>query len=708
MPLSVFLPAKLRPSALYTAWLTAEHGRFALFLPVCMAAGVVGYFARATEPALWPPALIAVAALPLGIAARRRPLARAALLCAGFAAAGFASARIACWRAPPWFDVPHHAADISGRVELVEALPEGQRVTLAEPSLGGAPFQARKVRIRIRNDDLAQAYPGDTLRLRALLRPPPPPAYPGGWDMQRDAWFHDMGAYGFALGPVEVRHAATAGTLLRLRDAIAARVMAALPGAQGAIAATLLTGLGAAIPPADRTAFQASGLAHLLAVAGLHIGIVMAWVFLTVRTALAAREGWALHWPIKRIATITALAAGAVYLALTGAHIPIIRSFAMASLVTLAVLTGRRAISFRALALAAIAIMLASPEEVMGVSFQMSFAAVLALVAGWEAARPRLALLGAGRWWRRPALYVGGLALTSALAGTAAIPFAAYHFGTATLFYVPANILAVPITAVWVMPWGLVSLALMPFHLEAAALAPMGWGIGALLGIARAVAAWPGAVWPIPQMPPTGLALTAFGLAWLCLWRSHLRMVGLPPLLAGLASPWLISPPDVVVGPDARVIALRSAGAVYASVAKGADVFEREDPQRIWGTRAATPLPADGPGVHCTAAACRADVHGRTVVLVFDPGMVCAGAALVVSAAPLRGRCAPAPIIDRFSVYDNGASAAWLLSTGTVVMTDRALRGNRPWVIAPAAAPQAANPLPTAAHKAALPPAQTE
>ncbi len=157
---------------------------------------------------------------------------------------------------------------------------------------------------------------------------------------------------------------------------------------------------------------------------------------------------------MRRIAAVAALAAGLLYLALTGGHIPILRSFAMACVVTLGVLSGRRAISVRALALAAVALMLFAPAEVMGVSFQMSFAAVLALVAGWEVLAPRLALLGAGAWWRGPALYVGGLALTSALAGTASLPFAAYHFGNAALFYVPANVIAVPLTGLWVMPWG--------------------------------------------------------------------------------------------------------------------------------------------------------------------------------------------------------------------------------------------------------------
>jgi competence protein ComEC len=585
--------------------------------------------------------------------------------------------------------LPRTGVTVTGRIAQLEFLPDGRRITIAAPSFDGAAPLPREVRVRLRAADLVPLVPGDGVRVRALLRPPSPPAYPGGWDMQRDAYFHGMAGYGFAIGSAERLQAATGGAWQGLRSAIAARVMAALPGPRGAIAATLLTGLGAGIAPADRLAFQASGLAHLLAVAGLHIGIVMAWVFAIVRAGLAAREYWALHWPLKRIASLSALAAGLFYLALTGAHVPILRSFAMAALVTLGVLTGRRAISVRALALATVPMMLFAPEEVMGVSFQMSFAAVLALVAGWEVCAPRLALLGAGRWWRTPVLYGGGLIISSALAGTASLPFAAYHFGNAALFYVPANMAAVPLTALWVMPWGLLALALMPVGLEQLALTPMGWGLGALLAVARTVAAWPGALTPVPQMPACSLLLVALGLAWLCLWRTRVRVAGLVPLLAGLAAPLLVQAPDCVAAADARVIPARVGGEVFASVAKGAGGFERDDPLRVWGVRTAAPFPAEGAAaggaVSCAAGACRLRFGGQMVVLLTDPSADCEGAVLVLSAAPLRGRCGAMPAVDRFSVLRDGATAVGLMPSGPELTTDRGLRGDRPWVI-PAAA----------------------
>jgi competence protein ComEC len=675
----------------------AERGRFFLFLPACMAGGILLYFAQASEPGLLAPAIVTVVTLAGAVWARQRPIACAVLVALGFAAGGFARARIETMRMPPWPALPRSAVVVRGVVTRVEELPDGRRVTLGAPSLDGGADIGRAVRLRLRDTDVADVAPGDRMSVRALLRPPSPPSYPGGWDTQRDAFFGGMAGYGFALRPTDIAAGNSFSWLQTLRQRIAGRMMVGLPGARGAIAATLFTGLGAAIPLPDRAAFQASGLSHLLAVAGLHIGIVMGVVFAVMRTVMAASEYAALHWPVKRIAALSALAAGLLYLALTGGHVPILRSFAMACLVTLALLTGRRALSVRALALAALVLMAFAPELVVGVSFQMSFAAVLALVAGWEALSPIFRTVGLGRWWRMPLLYGGGLAATSTLAGTASLPYVAYHFGTVPLFYVPANMLAVPLTALWVMPWGIGALLLMPFHLEHVCLLPMGWGIGGLLCIAHTVAAWPAAIWVVPQTPVWGLLLVSAGMVWFCLWRTWLRFAGLCLLATGVASPWLASQPDVVVSADARVIAVRAKGQVLEYSASGADRFARALPARVWGQTRVTDLPNPAIAV-CGTGSCRFSLPRGTVLLVIDAAVPCDGAALVVSPLPLRGRCNAATVVDRFSVLDDGATSVTFIATGAVKVTDRVVRGDRPWVIS--------GRVPIAASR--LPPATTE
>ena len=687
--LSAFRAYVTPPTA--SVWLRqaveAERGRFMPWLAVTMIAGDLGYFALLREPAAYAgPALLGVA-VALSVLLRSQASARMAAFALLAAATGFASAQWAASRAPPSLALPRTAVVFTATVAAIEPRPDGRRLTVVDAHWEGATLR-RALHIRLRLDDSASLATGDTVQLRAVLRPPAPPAYPGGWDLQRDAFFSGLGGGGVALGPVAIlSHPPPAGPahwLTALREAIASRLLAGLPGVEGALAATLLTGEGSAIPPADRAAFRDSGLAHLLAVAGLHIGIVMGLVMGGARLALAASEHAALRWPCKQIAASAALLAGAGYVLITGMHVPVLRSFAMACLVTLGIATGRRAFSLRGLALAAMVLVLASPEEVVGVSFQMSFAAVLALIAGYEALRPALARL----YRKRAIYYLATLSLTSLLAGAASAPFGAYHFGQVQLYFVLANLAAVPLTAMAAMPAGLLALALMPLGLERLALTPMGWALDAVLWIARTVSALPAATLGVPHMPGAGLLLIALGLAWLGLWRSRLRLAGAPVLAAGLLS-GLVSPPaDLLVSPDARLIALRSPA--YLQSRPGAPRFVQDSWIQYWAEPLAAPFPESGePGpVRCDADGCRIIQSGTAVLLArsLHP-MDCTGAALLISAEPARAVCPALPHIDRFTVWRDGAQAVWLRNGQAYVLSDRANRGERPWVPPPTAAP---------------------
>ena len=686
------------------AWLLAvaeaERGRLMPWLAVFMGSGVVCYFTLMHEPPGYAGPVLFAGAAALRVLLRRRMVARGAAMAALFAAAGFASAQWASERAAAPLALPRTAAIITATVASVETLPEGRRLTLEQAKLDGGSVLPRTIHLRLRANDPAVLAPGDLVRARAVLRPPAPPAYPGAWDLQRDAFYAGLGGAGTALGPVMLVSQAAApatatGWLRRLREAVAMRLMAGLPGVGGTIAATVLTGLNTAIPAEDRAAFRDSGLAHLLAVAGLHIGIVMGLVMGGARFALALSERAALNWPCKQIAAVTALVAGAVYVLMTGMHVPVLRSFAMAALVTFGIAVGRRAISLRGLALAAIALMLLSPQEVVGVSFQMSFAAVLALIAGYEALRPVLQPI-----YRHTLLrHLVALLLTSLLAGVASAPFAAFHFGRVQIYFILGNMAAVPLFAAAVMPAGLVALALMPLGLERLALVPMGWALDAVLWVARTVSALPEAVIPVPHMPVWGLGLVALGLAWLGLWRSGLRLAGVPVIVAGLYSGVLSPPADLLVSADAKLIALRQPG--YVQTRSGFSKFDRDAWAQYWAEPLATPFPESGEPapVRCDVDGCRIEQGGATVLLArsLHP-MDCSGATLAVSSEPLRGFCPGVPQIDRFTVWRDGAQAVWLAGGVARVLSDRAYRGDRPWVPPSPAPPANRTTLPLAAE----------
>ncbi|MDE2229339.1 MAG: ComEC/Rec2 family competence protein [Alphaproteobacteria bacterium] len=376
--------------------LLAERARWPLWLPGFMGAGIGVYFWLSVEPAAW----LGPAGLALGLAAiavtwrraRWRWVAASVLaLALGFAAAQFEAHSVA---AP----VLAHRVNgaLSGRVLAVDPLPEGSRLTIAPASLADlapADLPAR-VRVRLRHGD-GGVVPGDGVRLRVSLEPPPGPAMPGAYDFERRAWFDRLGGVGYALSaPVKFdaqAPGAVAQAIEALRHGVTRRIRAALPGPDGAIAAALITGETHAIPPDDAGAFRDAGLAHILVIAGLHMGMVAGICFFALRALFALIPPIALNHPTKKYAASLALLLTFLYMLLSGATVSSRRAFVMTALALLAVLLDRLSLSARALALAAVVIMLMTPDSATGPSFQMSFAAVAALVAFYEAWRARLA-----------------------------------------------------------------------------------------------------------------------------------------------------------------------------------------------------------------------------------------------------------------------------------------------------------------------------
>ncbi|KFL88258.1 DNA internalization-related competence protein ComEC/Rec2 [Acetobacter malorum] len=750
---------------LLTAALLAEQRRLVLWVPVGMALGVLTYFLLPQEPgALWGAGL-PVAGLVLGLCVLVAGwLSLWARLAGGTCVAvalGFVSAWSAAHRQPPMPELPRRAVVVSGTVQSVMVLPprgaEGaagaRRVVLAGARFATPldhdmrPLQ-RTLSLTLRPDDPASLAPGEAVQVRALLRPPPFPAFPGGRDFQREAWFAGSAGSGRALGVVQPvacsngrssqggpvgqsgrsdsdEHADDSRTgfeaggqgdlaacmasqqgfsirLEPLRERIDARIRQVLPGAAGTVASTVLTGEGASVPRDVREEFAASGLAHLLAVAGLHLGIVLGVLMAVFRIGFAAWMWAALRWPCKELSALLALLGGAAYVALTGLHLPATRSLMMAAVVVLGLVAGRRAVSMRGLALAATVLLLVMPQEILGVAFQMSFAAVMALIAGYEVARPHLARFREeGRGFRRwLTLHLVTLTLTSLLAGLATLPVVMAHFGEVQPFFILANLIVVPLMAVWIMPLGLLALMLMPLHLDALPLHLMGWGIQFVLHLAHSIAHWPAARMLVPHMPGWGLAAVLLGLCWLCLWRPVWRLAGVVPVLAGVLSPFLVAQPDLLISPDGGLMAVRDGRALLVGGQSRDGFLVRAGWQQALALPP-EPFPAEGEETPDGALVCGQDgvpdvcllsLKGRSVLLrvrdrsdgeVLLPDSLCAGMDVVISAAPLRQSCPGVRKLDRFTAWREGAQAIFLRPDGVRVVSGREMRGARPWVMKP-------------------------
>lgn len=676
------------------AWIEAERGRFILWLPVAMASGILIYFSLASEPPIWLGVVLVVPALAALLMFWRFLTARLILALILFAALGFARSEWRTASEPPLTKIPYGAVAITGKIAGIDLLPNGRRITIDPASLDNTPV-ARSVHVKLRDDDDTALVPGAAICLRALLFKPERPAYPGAWDSGRDDFFNGLGASGFALGAVTVtappENGSVAVWLRGKRESIAAKIMLVLPVSTGSVAVTLLTGFQQDMPAAERQNFIAAGLAHLLAVAGLHVGIVMGLFFAASRYLLTRHEAAALRLPAKAIAAIVALLAGAAYAALTGAHLPILRSLAMASLVTLAILSKRLAISLRGLALAAVVILFVTPEAILGVSFQMSFSAVLALIAGHAAMRSWFDRLHKKHNDAHKATrHVSALFITSLLAGGASMPFAVFQFQEIQPYWILANLVAVPLTALWVLPLGLLALALMPFGGAPFALIPMGWGIGIIVWISGIIASWPGAMLHIKPMNGLAILFIAAGLAWLCLWRSTPRILGSAAMLTGLLIYSASRPPDLLISSDAKLIAIEIQPGARSSASnpheiilfrqKKATSFVVSQWQAVWN---GVPFTSSDT-LQCSGAFCRPASRFNNVVVALQPPFVhCPDAVLVVSPKPLRGVCdgKGSVVVDRFTVWREGAIAAWVSRKSVRLWTDREAEGNRPWVL---------------------------
>jgi competence protein ComEC len=378
------------------------------------------------------------------------------------------------------------------------------------------------------------------------------------------------------------------------------------------------------------------------------------------------------------------------YLLLAGATVPTQRAFVMTGLVLLAVLLDRQAISMRLVAWAAMIILVIAPESMLGASFQMSFAAVVALVAFYEASRDRFRAVrtAAGHGFAaRMGLYAGGVAATSVVASFATGLIALHHFGRIAVFGLPANMLAVPLTALWIMPWAVLAAVLMPLGLEGLPLTMMGWGIDGLLWVAGGISAWPGAVRLVAALPIGGLVLVALGGLWLCLWRRRWRYAGLLGLLAGLASLWGQQGPDMLVSDDGRLMAVRMADGGLSVSERRREKRTAEDWLELEGRGASLYWPENGISpdgrLRCDGLGCIYRTGGRTVALLRD-GMAhdedCRIADILISQRPIRGHCpAPSLVIDRFDLWRHGAAAIWLDEDEIRVRTVAEYQGARPW-----------------------------
>src|SRR5262245_55757443 len=685
------------PLAWFARQLEAEQERWFLWLPVMFGAGIAFYFLLPMEPWTVAALLPVAAALAVHLTVTRGAMAAlmtGALLATALGVAA-AKLRTEAVRAPV-LQRQVGPVDVYGFIELIEPRPtKGQRLTLRVTALEKHEAQEWPARVRVRTmTEAADLEPGDAIRLKATLSPPSGPALPGDYDFARAAWFQGLGAVGYATAaPEKVASSVepplglrVTAAVARLRQAIGRRVTEALPGQAGAIANALITGERGGISETTNQAFRDSGLFHILSISGLHMVIMAGAVFFSIRFLLAAVPAIALRYPIKKWAAAAAMLGAFGYLTISGAAFATVRSYIMISIMFLAVMLDRPALALRNVALAALAILLVWPESLFDPGFQMSFAAVVALVAAYEWLRQReeqRAAVTMRGSLRRLLLFFGGIVTSTLIASLAVAPFGIYHFHNTQQFAILANLIAIPICNVIVMPAALATLVAMPFGLEAGPLRVMGWGIEAMVWCANWVAGLPGAVGRVPAIPTHAFVLVVVGGLWCALWGTRWRLLGLVPIVLGLVLAPTGRRPEVLIGRSGSIVAVRTdAGQLSALAGRGANVELARWLEHDGDARPPAEV-AKGQAFRCDAHGCTARVKGMLLAVANSPPALrddCTAAAiLVVKFAKPKG-CNPAGVvIDIGDLGSRGAHALAIEGGRVRVETVADARGDRPW-----------------------------
>ncbi len=693
------------------SWLEAERDQLILWLPVMLGAGIASWFvlplAHQWRGAIGALLAIAFAAAALGQGGRTG---RAIMVGALAMALGLA---LIWWRSTG--DTGRTLAGptivtFEARVERVEPLPARQLVRLRltplrvvgvperrgnyrkkETGPDRLPTLPAHLRVNIADADVPTGLvPGATISLGARLMPPAEPAVPGAYDFARVAWFDQLGGTGRGFAPVRILSPGPAqGDGLRRR--LSQHIQASAPGDAGAIAAALATGDQGAISESGADAMRRSGLAHLLSVSGLHITAVVAGTMFVILRLLALSPWLALRFPLRLFAAAAGALAAIGYTALTGGEVPTVRSCVAALLVLVALALGREAMTLRLVAAGALVVLLLFPEALPGPSFQLSFAAVAAIIALHE--HPRI-----NRWFmkrdegrmRKIGREVASLLITGFVVELALLPISLFHFHKAGVYGAVANIIAIPLTTFITMP--LEALALV-FDMVGAG-APFWWltarSLDLLLWIAHFTANLPGSVAALPSMPGGAYGLMVMGGLWIALWRTRWRRLGIVPLVVGGIWALLTPAPDLLVTGDGRHVALRTNDGGLALLRDRTGDYVSDMMSENSGADGEPMLLSDQPEARCSRDLCLAEreVGGRRwrilatrsayLVPVEQLSVSCAQVDIVISERRLPRGCKPRWLrLDRATLAHSGG-VALALSNGSI-RTVRSGPSDHPW-----------------------------
>ncbi|MGL4325314.1 MAG: ComEC/Rec2 family competence protein [Beijerinckiaceae bacterium] len=673
----------------------ASERRLFHWIPVAMGAGILLYFAADGEPALWYPLLLFVIFAGLAIAARHKPQAFVICVALASAFAGFVSVQGRTLRvAAPRLEKPVYAS-VAGHIEAIDFRPDGARMLVRVTAFENRAREATPLRVRVTMRNKPTVTAGDHVTFKARLLPPPEPARPGAYDFGREAFFRSIGAVGSIPGPIVASTGPPAPLSIRFfagidrkRNELTERIMRAYGGQGGALAAALVTGKRDLITEPTNDALRAAGVYHIVSVSGLHMVLAAGAFFWTARALLSLWMEMALRLPVKKIAAMIAMAGATAYCLFTGSDVATERSLIMILVMLGAVLADRPALSMRNLAISAIVVLLREPETVMGPSFQMSFAAVAALIAGseWYQRHRRTPEDGPSDWFSRFTrhiwLAIAGTIATTLLATLATAPFAAFHFQRLNPLGLIGNAAALPFVSLIVMPSAVAGTLLWPLGLDGPVWWLMGAGAAPVIGISKTIEAMSGSVRGVYAFGTGAMLLMALAICWATLWFTWIRWLFIAPALIGLGMAARAKPPDMFIdrsGQGAAFFSTDGRLTILGQPSSFTSAFWLQAAGDLRRTNDAT-LRAH---TRCDLLGCTGtDASGRILAWVKDARAFpedCSRAHLIITPLQVPDWCNDPMIADRKTLTDYGAMTVRWHNEIPAITGKRDPHTRRPW-----------------------------
>lgn len=664
-----------------------------LWSPVFFACGVGMYFGLSFEPPLSLSLFALILVLILCVLFRFTGRFFLCLIVFGFASGHVRTTLVDA----PMIVKKVGPIEITGFVRSVEKLEEkgGSRIVLSDLEIERFSREdtPRKVRLRLRADE--GVVPGQYIRALALLNPPSSPVYPGGFDFRRYMFFKEIGAVGFIYKSPEIIEDAGSFSLSleALRQNVAKNILSVLDGDTAGVAIALMVGQKGGISSEIKEEIRDSGLAHMLAISGLHIGVFAGTVFFVIRFFLSTSEVVSLRYSSKKIAAVFAIFGAVFYMLLAGMTVPTQRAVLMSSIVFMAIIFDRSPISLRLVAFSAVVVLLFRPESLLSASFQMSFAAVTGLIFFFDVTRSFwLQSFAQKSVLKKGALYFLGVCATTVVASLATAPFSLYHFGQVSFLGSVSNLVAVPIFTFIVMPFALISLIFMLFDLHMYPLFIMGGGVDAILDISHWASTVPYAALKIPAWSFLSFVLFIVAMLWGVIWKGYGKVLFIPLFLVSYLS-WDRGRPDIMLSSSHDLSAFYLHDGLYVTSLRK-DRFTRENWEVFYGLeeREAIGLRFKGKNSQkdgdfkCGEFGCRLHMKGMKVSYINHPypqGEECVWADILVSAAPVRNKDQCSSVVfDKFSTWKGGAHSVFITDDQSIfVKTVRGVHGHRPWSI---------------------------